>query len=233
MIKCLVENCYNKVKVKNLCKNHYYSLRRKNSDIFSGKIKMCSIDECSNPVEANNICRKHYDRFKKYGKYTLSETTIPFVKSHHPLYNVWTYVKKSGCCQRWNDFTNFSTDVGNNPNNTNSEVVYRFGRKTKETPFGPENWEWKTKSLGYGLTAKDYKLLYENQNKVCCICKHPETAVSRNGKIKKLAIDHCHITGKVRGLLCFNCNTSLGFIKDDKNILERMIEYINYFGENK
>lgn len=57
----------------------------------------------------------------------------------------------------------------------------------------------------YGITLSEYNSLLEKQNYVCAICKQKRGAV--------LAVDHCHDTGKVRGLLCRLCNTSLGIFK--------------------
>lgn len=66
-----------------------------------------------------------------------------------------------------------------------------------------------------GATAKEARSLYdalsEKQSHLCAICGKPETKKDgQNGKICKLAVDHCPDTGFVRGLLCFVCNTNLG-----------------------
>ena len=53
------------------------------------------------------------------------------------------------------------------------------------------------------------------------ICKAPETLQNKN-----LAVDHCHKTGKVRGLLCSKCNKGLGLFKDSKELLTTAIEYL-------
>lgn len=75
-------------------------------------------------------------------------------------------------------------------------------------------------------TKDVYFAFLEKQNYVCAICRKPETA-KRNGRIKDMALDHCHETGKYRGVLCQNCNTTLGHIKDDIEILKKMIEYLS------
>ncbi len=62
------------------------------------------------------------------------------------------------------------------------------------------------------------------QNEACAICKNPETA-KHKGVLKKLAVDHCHISLKIRGLLCSNCNQALGKFKEN---LETLINAINY-----
>jgi len=75
----------------------------------------------------------------------------------------------------------------------------------------------------YGLDFKDYEKMLEAQNGVCAICSSPPP----NNRKTRLAIDHCHKTGKVRGLLCDKCNRSIGLLKDDVNILTKAIEYLN------
>ncbi len=72
--------------------------------------------------------------------------------------------------------------------------------------------QYKRKWL-YGI---DYTRLLELQNGVCAICKASDN----------LQVDHCHVTQKVRGLLCGNCNTGLGMFKDSKTSLVRAIEYL-------
>jgi len=69
----------------------------------------------------------------------------------------------------------------------------------------------------YGLTGKDYSTLWNKQNGVCAICGQPET----DGKM--LCVDHDHISGKVRGLLCGWCNRKLEPYKDAST--EASIEY--------
>lgn len=76
----------------------------------------------------------------------------------------------------------------------------------------------------YGISLDDYRKLSEQQGHVCAICKHPE--VGYNGKDPKvLAVDHCHVTGKIRGLLCFKCNQTLGRMGDS---LENAMKFFTY-----
>lgn len=71
-----------------------------------------------------------------------------------------------------------------------------------------------------GATVEVHAHLLDKQNGVCAICQ--ETCKSG----RELAIDHCHETRRVRGLLCMNCNQGLGKFKDSKKLLERAIEYL-------
>jgi len=72
----------------------------------------------------------------------------------------------------------------------------------------------------YGLSIEDYNTMLEKQNGVCAICKKP------NSTNKHFAVDHCHSTKKIRGILCDNCNKGLGVYHDDTSILQNAILYL-------
>ena len=62
----------------------------------------------------------------------------------------------------------------------------------------------------FGLTLEEYDRLFAEQGGVCAICGNPESARDQwNGRVRRLAVDHDHETGRVRGLLCGRCNTSI------------------------
>lgn len=71
----------------------------------------------------------------------------------------------------------------------------------------------------YGITIAEYDNLFTLQNGVCAVCGKD------NGK-RRLCIDHDHKTGKIRGLLCHACNTTLGHSRDDVSILGKLIGYL-------
>ena len=77
----------------------------------------------------------------------------------------------------------------------------------------------------YGMTVADYDRMFEEQGGVCKICEqtcnHPQRREAGT-----LSIDHCHTTGKVRGLLCSKCNTAIGYFDDSINTLKRAIDYL-------
>lgn len=78
----------------------------------------------------------------------------------------------------------------------------------------------------YGITLKEYNEKFIHQKGLCKICNKSETQLDLNGNIKRLHVDHNHKTGKVRGLLCSECNTGIGKFKDDISLLEKVIEYL-------
>lgn len=71
----------------------------------------------------------------------------------------------------------------------------------------------------YGVSPEEYQSMLDEQNGVCAVCFKPE---HRRG----LSVDHCHKTGKVRGLLCSTCNMAIGLLKDDTKIFNRVVEYL-------
>jgi len=81
----------------------------------------------------------------------------------------------------------------------------------------------------FGLSLDDYNRMLEAQGGVCAICKQAETHM-RNGRLKALAVDHSHKTGAIRGLLCSDCNTGIGKLKDDPEVLRSAIRYLGNLG---
>ncbi len=77
----------------------------------------------------------------------------------------------------------------------------------------------------FGIDLTEYRRMLLAQGGVCAICKQPEMA-QRNGRAKWLAVDHDHVTGAVRGLLCSNCNPMIGYGKDDPARLRAGAEYL-------
>lgn len=77
----------------------------------------------------------------------------------------------------------------------------------------------------YGITVEEYLDMAEKQNFVCALCGKPNFAMGVNHS-GCLAVDHDHKTGKVRGLLCHNCNRALGLLHDNPDLLRKASEYV-------
>lgn len=79
----------------------------------------------------------------------------------------------------------------------------------------------------YGISESDYDRMLDEQHGVCAICELPETRLSRHTeRPMRLAIDHSHETGEIRGLLCHRCNTILGSTYDNPVLLMRLAKYL-------
>ena len=77
---------------------------------------------------------------------------------------------------------------------------------------------WKTQIGKLGCSVELYEQFFSVQSGRCALCRKAQT--------RRLAVDHCHATGKIRGLLCSSCNTALHMIDNNPNILERIGEYL-------
>jgi hypothetical protein len=75
----------------------------------------------------------------------------------------------------------------------------------------------------FGITFKKYDEMLKSQNGVCAICQ----SSCRSGK--NLSVDHCHKTGKVRGLLCVDCNLGIANLKESQEIFKKAAEYVEKF----
>lgn len=74
----------------------------------------------------------------------------------------------------------------------------------------------------YGITQDEWQRMFDAQGGVCALCQVP----GRTGKHGKLAVDHCHETGRVRGLLCTPCNVSIGILGETAERLQRVVSYL-------
>lgn len=88
----------------------------------------------------------------------------------------------------------------------------------------------KTFEMQYGITLEEYEERHRDQGGVCATCGRPEWVTARGGKVRLLCVDHDHVTGKVRGLLCSNCNRAVGLLNDDVDLMKKVIYYLQAGG---
>lgn len=125
----------------------------------------------------------------------------------------------------------------NNPNNCsiiNLRESYdkttregRAARRIHHESRNPERVRDRTLYYRFGIRSGTYDKMNKEQHGVCKICGQPETS-RRSGKLKRLSIDHCHKTGRVRALLCQGCNSTIGHAKENATVLERAAKYLRH-----
>ena len=98
--------------------------------------------------------------------------------------------------------------------NKNSLQEYRDKNKIKFNDY--------LLKRNYNISLEEYNKLFVEQEGKCAICGKHQSEFKR-----AFGVDHNHITGKIRGLLCINCNLSLGHAKDDIETLLKMVDYLN------
>jgi hypothetical protein len=109
--------------------------------------------------------------------------------------------------------------VAYNPLTYNPEARRKSYLKHKEKYKVPMR-EYSLKRK-FNLSPEEYNDLLEKQGGVCAICKQNCT--------RALAVDHNHTTGKVRGLLCNNCNRGIGHLRDSIDLLKSATSYLEYY----
>lgn len=99
----------------------------------------------------------------------------------------------------------------------------RFKQWAEEKNKSDPEWRVRDRLKNYyNITPEEYNLQLEKQNNACYICE-------KQDKIR-LSVDHCHSTGKIRGLLCKHCNQAIGKLDDNIKILQRAIKYLENNG---
>lgn len=103
---------------------------------------------------------------------------------------------------------------------------YRKRNKLKANAYAKKRYSLKKEQIrdyqlrkDYGISLEQYNLMLDNQNGKCSLCE------SLPGP-KRLAVDHDHVTGKVRSLLCNHCNVGIGHLKDNPELIEKAAIYI-------
>jgi len=104
-------------------------------------------------------------------------------------------------------------------------------QKQKDALLG-KSYKWAKNSQlkkKYNITLIDFNNLLEEQFFLCKICLIDLTTLPSH----KISVDHCHSSGKVRGILCSMCNLGLGHFKDDTRSLENAIKYLNNYDQDE
>jgi hypothetical protein len=99
----------------------------------------------------------------------------------------------------------------------------------QRSPFGEPSWsklEYRRRDSRlrkYGLTPEGFDALLASQGGRCAICRSKSPKSVRNGT---WCVDHDHVTGQVRGLLCSPCNRGVGMLGDDPKVLRAALRYV-------
>lgn len=172
-------------------------------------------------------------------------------RTTHPHYGRWQCAKSFGVVPEWEEFAAFVRDIGEKP-----APSARIRKIDYDLPYGPKNFRWVAirtdeekreiqrtgqarryygaKIAGeaawsdshrnsymkrkFGINLDQYNALLALQGGVCAICGKKDN--------RRLAVDHCHATKKVRGLLCSGCNISVGRFDDSPELLRSAIAYL-------
>lgn len=250
---CTVENCNKPIRSKGLCETHYRRnyLYGRTERVKQTREGSCSVDGCEEAIKGLGYCNRHYQLFKRNG----SPDKLVKTAREHPLYTVWFEKKQNKrLCEEWLIFKIFCDAIGERPkgnfvlNRPNKVKPYGpdnwewLEQLKKEEDEGNKEWwarKWKDARVrnpdveyernlqrSFGIGLDEYLNKFHNQNGVCAICSNPESAIGQGKILRRLAVDHNHITGKIRDLLCFRCNATLGKINEDLDLLDKIKQYL-------
>lgn len=103
----------------------------------------------------------------------------------------------------------------------NSDMRDHFNKNRKKNLLRASSNQLKK---SYGISLEEYNLMLDKQGRCCAICGQHESVFSR-----RLAVDHNHSTGDIRGLLCGPCNSAIGQLKEDRKLFLKAIEYLESY----
>jgi uncharacterized Zn finger protein (UPF0148 family) len=143
--------------------------------------------------------------------------------------NTLRYTSMTGCvnCTKKNSIKRFENGDVKEWVQKNREKVNASNRKRYNllSPDEKRKRNRKQQISLYGLTVEQYDAILMEQKCVCAICGKPEKSSSKG----VLSIDHDHVTGKVRGLLCDTCNSGLGHFYDSIDLLQGAMLYLKTY----
>ncbi len=211
----------------------------------------CVWEDCNLTATVCGYCRKHYKAARRCGALHLGK-----YERDHPLYAIWWQRRKDGNLGlEWTDnFRQFVIDVGERKDKNHflvrlrdepygpTNFVWRehlrrkdgeplkkwYARKWQARKNANPGWDNNRRiQKKYGITREQYNEKFAAQNGLCSVCGKPETEIEyKTGKIRALAIDHCHYSGQNRNLLCRRCNSVLGIVDDSIELLDAMKAYL-------
>jgi Recombination endonuclease VII len=180
-------------------------------------MKKCSIENCGRRFYSTGMCQLHYKQFKPQKENCSVEKCVNTAFAN-------------GVCHKHyqRDYmAKYNEELRSNPETADEFYLKqnewsrdkRNKNNKKYTEIGHKSYLKRT----YGLTSEQYKGMLAAQNGVCAIC---EEKCNMN---MNLCVDHDHITGKIRGLLCNSCNRALGLFKDKIKSLRAAAEYLEKY----
>jgi len=191
----------------------------------------CQVDGCTRPHKARGLCQTHYAQRLRGANLSPIRSRVREKPPECVEEGCVEPVKSKGLCK-----THYQRLL------RHGHTRYRDRKKpAKQCKIdGCDNVLYaknlchqhyikQLKWQAYGVDAARYQEMLREQGGVCAICGQREKATGHaSGKIKDLAVDHDHVTGAVRALLCSACNTAIGLFNDDEKLLAKAQTYLLY-----
>lgn len=201
--KCTVEGCGANHTSGGFCSKHYRLMREHGStdDVpRKNERKKCTVDGCDEWRAGWGLCRLHYERQRALNKPPVLYEGRFCAWCDGPI--AATRSKRSLYCSK-------------------KCKQYAMNERQRQAPDKDVRQHAYNLHYKFGITIEQWEALYAAQVGCCAICHSPD-AKGRG----RLHVDHNHKTGKIRGLLCMECNVGLGKFQDDPDLLLAAVTYI-------
>lgn len=223
---CKVEDCEKEIDSRGLCRLHYHRL------YYYGRLhKVKGVGKDSHPLIKvwrerhgyGSLCPEWHNNFWQF----VEDVGEKPSKNHY-------LVKKDRSKPYSKDNFYWLEHIRRNPEESEKEWIAR--KWERRVQLSPDINRRRGVFFKLGMSSAEYAekldILTKTQKGLCAICHKEETRKHKNGKISRLAVDHCHKSNLIRELLCTRCNTTLGRMEESIPLLESMISYIKKYQEN-
>ena len=197
--------------------------------------KGCAVKGCDEPHKANAYCVFHNGKFTKFGD-PLGEHPNETKRKERLARNQKLSLDGLRECFDCEGALPFASFTSNRGTWDGSDLCtycrdcarIRSDRYKEQYPWVVKYQTWASHiKENYNATPDDYCRMWVEQDGCCRICKGWYKGKTNGGEeCLTFAIDHCHTTNRIRGLLCRNCNTGLGHFRDDTATLQEAINYL-------
>lgn len=192
------------------------------------KHPICKEGTCGRPVKSRSLCVKHYQRARRSGSIERERSAICVdcdsvfeVEDRGPIPTRCPPCRQAWAVQRTREWQAANPEKDKANRQRYYDRVYPFRTYTEDDAQAA--WVRRLKKH-YGLTVGQYQQMLDRQNGTCAICDGPPKG--KGADRGRYHVDHCHETGKVRGLLCSSCNLAIGYLGDDARRVRRAARYI-------
>lgn len=214
---CSIEECGKRSQARGYCNSHYYNWRKygdpEHSDRQRSSVLTCGLEACQDKHHSKGYCYRHYHIYRSSGQEIDPGGRVEV--DLDPEFIVCTKCQKAQPLSEYRYRERFDT---------------AFYEKTCKTCQLAKQEEW-------FAANPDRRRTYNREGKVRRTYGEPGLAILERidagegcevcgQRTKKMAIDHCHRTNVVRGLLCGNCNTALGLLGEDEDRILALVRYM-------
>lgn len=196
-------------------------IEKPHSDFYKNAAKGMLKSECK---ECTTVLQKKY-KFNPNSVRVIGSKPVPLEKS----------CSKCGEVKSYKEFYKGKGRLTSQCKACTDERLKSFHAKNPDAQSKFRSSEYNRSSMykkAYGLSIEDVRKMHEGQMGLCAnrACSLEIFVDVAKGDKRKAFVDHCHSTGKVRGLLCISCNTSLGLLEQKSKVLG-LVEYLQKHGK--